>query len=215
MTDDPTPTSRFATYLRGNVAPISILVGGFTVLTVALAVVDPAIGVPVGVVMLLAGIGVHWFRHRPFDHEARHSVGSVLMSGFLGALAVMLVIQLVPYGRDHSNPPVTAEPAWDSPTTRELAVRACFDCHSNEVEWPWYSNVAPFSWSVQRHVEEGREVLNLSEMDRRQREADEAAETVIEGEMPPFYYTITHSDARLTAAEKRTLADGLARTLGR
>jgi len=137
----------------------------------------------------------------------------MLASGFLGALGLMLLIQVVPYGRDHSNPPVTAEPAWDTPATRDLAVRACYDCHSNEVEWPWYSNVAPFSWSVQRHVDEGRDALNFSEMDRRQHEVDEAAETVTEGEMPPFYYTITHPDARLTDAEKRDLADGLGATL--
>ena len=47
-------------------------------------------------------------------------------------IAAIGVIQLVPYGRDHTNPPVTQEPAWDRPETRMLAVRACFDCHSNE-----------------------------------------------------------------------------------
>ena len=61
-------------------------------------------------------------------------------------LAAVVVMQLVPYGRDHSNPPVTAEPNWDSPETRALFKRACFDCHSNETVWPWYAYVAPFSW---------------------------------------------------------------------
>jgi hypothetical protein len=60
-------------------------------------------------------------------------------------VVVFVAIQLVPYGRDHTNPPVTAEPRWDSPQTRTLAVSACFDCHSNETAWPWYTNVAPFS----------------------------------------------------------------------
>jgi heme-binding protein len=50
--------------------------------------------------------------------------------------------QFVPYGRDHVNPPVGAEPTWDSPGTRTLAKQACFDCHSNETEWPAYSRVA-------------------------------------------------------------------------
>lgn len=50
----------------------------------------------------------------------------------IGAAAVFALIQLVPYGRDHSNPPVVAEPAWDSPQTRELFFRACKDCHSHE-----------------------------------------------------------------------------------
>ena len=63
----------------------------------------------------------------------------------LGVLCLGLVIQLLPYGRDHTNPPVVAEPLWDSPQTRALAKRACFDCHSNETIWPWYTNVAPVS----------------------------------------------------------------------
>src|SRR4030042_2927111 len=65
----------------------------------------------------------------------------------LGVLIFLFaVIQAVPYGRDHSNPPVRQEPAWDSPATRALAVDACFDCHSNQHSWPWYSNIAPISW---------------------------------------------------------------------
>lgn len=70
----------------------------------------------------------------------------------------MLVIasQLVPYGRDHANPSVRDEPSWNSPETRTLAERACFDCHRNETDWPWYSHVAPVSWLVQRDVVQGR-----------------------------------------------------------
>jgi hypothetical protein len=125
----------------------------------------------------------------------------------------LLVIQLVPYGRDHDNPPVVAEPAWDSAQTRELAVRACFDCHSNETVWPWYSNVAPVSWLVQRDVDEGREHLNYSEWNRPQ-EGEESAETVREGSMPPTSYLLTHPDARLSDAELAALTDGLAATFG-
>jgi Haem-binding domain len=128
-------------------------------------------------------------------------------------LGLLVVVQVVPYGRDHTNPPVIAEPLWDSSQTRELAVRACFDCHSNETVWPWYSNVAPLSWLVQRDVVEGREELNFSEWDRPQ-EGDESAETVREGTMPPSSYLLTHPDARLTDAELATLTDGLAATFG-
>lgn len=133
--------------------------------------------------------------------------------GSITLLGLLLVIQLVPYGRAHDNPPVTAEPAWDSPQTRELAVRACFDCHSNETTWPWYSNVAPFSWLVQKDVEEGRRHVNYSEWDRRQ-EGEDSARTVRNGSMPPGYYLLTHPNARLTDAEMTALADGLAATLG-
>jgi hypothetical protein len=134
----------------------------------------------------------------------------------LAALAVavsallFLGIQLVPY-RVH-NPPVRAEPTWDSPDTRALARRACFDCHSNEVEVPWYGYVAPFAWVVRDHVDEGRASLNFSEMDRPQEEAHEAGEEVIEQEMPPTYYLALHSDARLTPEERARLARGLDRT---
>lgn len=129
-------------------------------------------------------------------------------------LALAAGIQLVPYGRAHSNPPVVAEPAWSSPETRALAVRACFDCHSNETRWPWYAQVAPISWSVQRHVDAGRSVLNFSEWNRPQREADEASEVVAEGEMPPAHYRLFHPEARLTGAEREVLMKGLAATPG-
>ncbi len=127
---------------------------------------------------------------------------------------ILLAIQVVPYGRDHGNPPVALEPQWDSPATRTLAERACFDCHSNLTSWPWYSHVAPISWLVQRDVDEGRAKLNFSEWNVAQREADEASEVVREGEMPPQVYTWTHAAARLDAAQRQQLADGLLRTLG-
>jgi mono/diheme cytochrome c family protein len=133
--------------------------------------------------------------------------------GLLGLVGALVVSQLVPYGRNHQNPTVVAEPQWDSTQTRQLAVRACFDCHSNETEWPWYSNVAPMSWFVQSHVDEGRGRLNFSEWNRPQ-DAREAAETVREGEMPPRSYLFIHPNARLTDAELTALADGLAKTLG-
>ncbi|MBI4336693.1 MAG: heme-binding domain-containing protein [Chloroflexi bacterium] len=132
----------------------------------------------------------------------------------LAVLLAIIAIQLVPYGKDHANPTVRAEPVWDSPRTRQLAARACFNCHSNETAWPWYSNVAPISWMVQRDVEEGREALNFSEWDRAQEEAGEAAEVVQEGEMPPRLYTLFRPTARLSTAETQALIDGLIASLG-
>jgi hypothetical protein len=128
-------------------------------------------------------------------------------------VGLLAVAQAVPYGRSHDNPPVLAEPQWDSPRTRELAVRACFDCHSNETTWPWYSNVAPVSWLVQSDVDEGRDRLNFSEWNRPQ-EGSEAAEIVQEGEMPPFQYKILHGSARLSDREKAELVAGLRATFG-
>lgn len=138
----------------------------------------------------------------------------ILRRALLAILALGLAIQLAPYGRNHTNPPVTGEPAWDSPQTRELARRACFDCHSNEVHWPWYSHAAPVSWLVQRDVDEGRAAVNFSEWHRPQEEASESAETVREGEMPLRPYLLLHPAARLTTDERDRLARGLAATLG-
>lgn len=131
----------------------------------------------------------------------------------VGLLAGLLVIQVVPYGRDHTNPPVASEPTWDSPATRALARQACFDCHSNETEWPAYAQVAPVSWLVQHDVQEGRAVLNFSEWQRAQEEAAEAPEELLEGEMPPAAYRLMHGHARLSAADRDRLAAGLAKTL--
>ena len=132
----------------------------------------------------------------------------------LGLLTCLLAIQLVPYGRDHANPPTVSEPNWDSPATRALAKQACFDCHSNETRWPAYARIAPASWLVQHDVIEGRAVLNFSEWQRPQEESGDAAEELLEGEMPPAMYQLMHAHARLSDSDRDRLARGLARTLG-
>ena len=124
------------------------------------------------------------------------------------------VMQLIPYGRAHTNPVVIQEPDWDHPRTRELAVRACFDCHSNETKWPWYANVAPMSWIMQRHVDIGRTVLNFSDWTRTYELANESGRTVIRRDMPPPTYRFVHGDAELTHNEKVELDRGLQATLG-
>ena len=129
-------------------------------------------------------------------------------------MAAFLALQLVPYGRAHTNLPVTGEPAWDSPQTRAFAVRACFDCHSNETVWPWYSHIAPASWLIQRDVDQGRRKLNYSEWGRQQGEAEESSEVFQKGTMPPPYYSILHPDSILSAEERAQFTAGLIRTLG-
>jgi mono/diheme cytochrome c family protein len=140
-------------------------------------------------------------------------LGRLIRWAVAGLVIALLAIQLVPYGRAHTNPPVDAEPAWDSAATRALAVTACYDCHSNQTEWPWYTNVAPLSWLVQRDVDEGRAALNFSEWGPGQ-EGEEAAESVSEGEMPPFVYTLTHPGAALSDADRQSLILGLTATFG-
>ncbi len=127
-------------------------------------------------------------------------------------IALALLIQLVPYGRDHTNPPVVAEPNWDSAETKALYDRACADCHSNDTTWPWYSNIAPISWLVQHDVEDGRRHLNTSVWGTQRVETHEIGEVIREGEMPMPVFLITHPEARLTQAEKDALAQGLLAT---
>lgn len=141
------------------------------------------------------------------------SVSRKVLLGFGILLGLLFVLQLVPYGRRHSNPPAGAVAAWDSPRTLELAKRACFDCHSNETRWPWYSHIAPLSWRIQNHVDEGREHLNLTAFDAGSKDmrhaAGEAGEVLAEGEMPPLDYLLAHPEARLSASERRELVAGL------
>ncbi|HSP70698.1 MAG TPA: heme-binding domain-containing protein [Bryobacteraceae bacterium] len=139
---------------------------------------------------------------------------TLALKTLLGVGVLLLAAQIIPYGKDHTNPPVLKEPAWDRPETRRLARLACFDCHSNETVWPWYSKVAPVSWLVYRDVTEGRAELNFSEWDRPQKEAKESAKVIRNGEMPPSTYLPTHPEARLSPLEREALAAGLQASLG-
>lgn len=72
----------------------------------------------------------------------------VFLFGSLFILIVFGVLQVIPVEVVQKNPAVIAEPVWDTPQTRELFMRACGDCHSNETAWPWYSRIAPASWLI-------------------------------------------------------------------
>lgn len=129
----------------------------------------------------------------------------LLLFGVLGAL---LLIQVVPVER--SNPPMETEmPA--SPEVRAVLRRSCYDCHSNETSWPWYSRVAPVSWLVAHDVKEGREKLNFSTWNRlssveKTRKTKKSWEEVQEGEMPPWYYVPAHRDAVLSPQDRAVLS---------
>lgn len=137
-----------------------------------------------------------------------------IAAGATTGLAVVLLMQFIPYGRTHSNPPTTGHPAWDSPRTEQLARRACYDCHSNETKWPWYASIAPVSWGIKHDVDEARSKLNFSNFDQPQDDANEAAECVQKGEMPPWSYGLMHPQSRLSESEKRFLVQGLQATFG-
>ncbi len=131
----------------------------------------------------------------------------------LAGLVVFVLAQLVPYGRDHDDPRSSAEPAWASQRTRDLAQRACFDCHSNVTEWPWYTSVAPFSWLATRDVDAGRSALNFSEWGKPQEaNLESVLASLRTKEMPPWYYRALHGSARLSDVERDELARGLVET---
>ncbi len=133
----------------------------------------------------------------------------IVLGVFLGLIIGGVLIQFIPYGHDHINPPVSAEPQWNSQQTRDLVTRACYDCHSNQTTWPWYSNIAPISWLIQHDVQEGRARLNFSQLGTSRRGAGDAAEQVQRGTMPQWYYVFLHPTANLTPAEKQMLIQGL------
>lgn len=132
----------------------------------------------------------------------------------LWVVVILVAIQFIPFGHNHTNPPAVAEPQWNSPQTRVLFQRACFDCHSNETVWPWYSRVAPVSWLVTRDVNDGRRHINFSEWNRPQRDARNVQREVQSGDMPLWFYLPLHPTARLTPAEKQQLLAGVVPSLG-
>ena len=157
-----------------------------------------------------------WMIQKRNPQHGRAEALSIISSVAIATVVTFAVIQAIPYGRNHTNPPVTGEPKWANPETRDLMVRACFGCHSNEVKYPSYANVAPISWAVQSHIDEGRSAVNYSEFATSSRRGDDTIEVIQEGSMPPGFYTRfgRHPEARLTSAEIATLVAGLKATPG-
>lgn len=129
----------------------------------------------------------------------------------IGAVALLLLIQVVPYGRAHSNPPVTQAARWPAGPGKMVAEAGCYDCHSNLTKWRWYSNIAPPSWLIENDVQGGRSALNFSEWDKPQPDAGELIEKVESGEMPPLQYKVAHGEARLSSKEKEELVTAITR----
>jgi mono/diheme cytochrome c family protein len=140
-------------------------------------------------------------------------IKKVVLYGAIAAVVLFVALQLVPYGKDHTNPPVVSEPKWDSPQTLALAKRACFDCHSSETVWPWYSSIAPGSWLIYKDVVDGRAEYSFSNWDAEPKRARKLAEVVNEGTMPPPQYLLLHPEARLSPAEKQQLVAGFQKSV--
>ncbi|HEY6437566.1 MAG TPA: heme-binding domain-containing protein, partial [Ignavibacteriaceae bacterium] len=133
-----------------------------------------------------------------------------MLKKILIAVAIIVVgIQFIPV--DRTNPPVTQE--IDAPSNvLSILKTSCYDCHSNETEWPWYSYVAPVSFLVVSDVHNGRKRVNFSEWDKyddkkREKKMDAMLEDVEEGKMPLPKYLITHPDAELNSEKIRAIKD--------
>ncbi|MFK7900534.1 MAG: heme-binding domain-containing protein [Cyclobacteriaceae bacterium] len=128
-------------------------------------------------------------------------------------ILLLIAIQFIPV--DKENPRSVAELDFFEINTpsNELHVlvkKACYDCHSNQTEYPWYASVAPVSFVVAHHIEEGREHLNFSDWGTySEREQDhkleECIEEIEEDEMPLKAYTWLHSSANLNSEDKEKL----------
>jgi hypothetical protein len=116
-----------------------------------------------------------------------------------------------------TNPPIFHDlMATNAPPPQVAAIlhAACYDCHSHETRWPWYSHVAPMSWLIASDVNEGRTNLNLSDWPaddpkRAAKKLENMSEKIGYGEMPPRKYTMIHVDARLTEGQRKELTDWL------
>ena len=125
----------------------------------------------------------------------------ILLYIVIGGLVLFGLIQLVPI--DRTNPPTTQEPKWSSPEARALVQKSCFQCHSNQTEWPWYSYIAPASWLIKMDVVKGRDQFNFSEWDQNPSTLNQIARNIQRSSMPPLQYTLFHPDAKLNEQQNR------------
>lgn len=102
-------------------------------------------------------------------------------------------------------------------TIQQLVKVACYDCHSNYTNYPWYTNIQPVGWWMNNHIEDAKRSLNFNEfanmparngkttVERQLKKLDDIKEMLEEGKMPLFYYTFIHKEARLSKEQKQLI----------
>jgi uncharacterized membrane protein len=132
----------------------------------------------------------------------RGAFRTILWSAAIAILAAQLVRP------DRSNPAVQGDLSAP-PVVKDALERGCYDCHSNQTRWPWYSAVAPFSWWIHHDVDEGRRRFNFSswtdytsDPGTEDQKLVEVARLIASRAMPPRYYIMMHPQARLTSEER-------------
>lgn len=143
-----------------------------------------------------------------------------IMFSLLGlCITGFIALQIIPVGnfiavlKRVDNPPVITDIQWDSAETEHLVRTACYDCHSNETVWPWYSNIAPVSWLIVRDVNKGRRAMNFSEEGADKIDVKDI-EWHVTHDMPLWYYLPLHPEANLTDEQKIQLVAGLRAIFG-
>lgn len=131
----------------------------------------------------------------------------------LGLVAVLVILQF--FRIDKTNPPLDQPNDFITQTNppQEIAALlkdACYDCHSHETKYPWYTNIAPVSWWIKDHIDEAREHLNFSiwgtyEAKKRAHKLEECYEEVEEKHMPLKSYTWMHPEAKLDESQRSKL----------
>jgi hypothetical protein len=139
----------------------------------------------------------------------------ILKWGIFGLVIVFALLQLAQPAR--TNPPVKIDFLKTTAAPPDLAAMfrsACYDCHSDETRWPWYSHVSPMSWQIAQDVNHGRRHVNLSEWpadqpDLARKKIQEMSDEIDDGDMPLKKYTMIHKDARLTSQQRERLTQWL------
>lgn len=124
-------------------------------------------------------------------------------------ILVMLLAGAQAIRPERTNPPASNPLAIGDSRVESTLRRSCFDCHSNQTRWPWYSSVAPMSWQIASHVKEGREHMNFSDWngERAAKRLGEICEEIREGKMPIQGYVLLHGDAKLSGADMDALCE--------
>jgi uncharacterized membrane protein YgaE (UPF0421/DUF939 family) len=122
-------------------------------------------------------------------------------------ICFILILQL--FSPKFENPPVKAK-LEASPEVQKILQDSCYDCHSNETKYPWYASIAPVSFLVAHDIKEGRRKLNFSEWNYSQKKgnkkiADIREEVLEDSEMPPWFYVMMHSKAKMTDQKKEII----------
>jgi hypothetical protein len=138
----------------------------------------------------------------------------------LGLLAIFVVIQFIQPAQNKSNKMLSTDITRTFTLSKEVysgLKNACYDCHSNNTAYPWYSKIQPLGWGLARHIKKGKAELNFDEFGsysiRRQiSKLNGIANSLKDGTMPLGSYTMLHQDARLTNEEKALLIDWAVKT---